>query len=294
MKKILNILSVAVLALMAASCNRSVEFEHESFATFNTINYSVAENGKTLTIPVSIYNPKGSETQIAVKVVEGAAENGTDFEIVTPANGILTFGAGVDSLAIVMSISDAFVGEFTGAKDFQLVLSSLTEGVSVGNFNTATVTINDTDHPLSEFFGTWSGKTFEEAYMEADVTLEFNITADSKDISKVVMSIVDPMMATVVGYKTPVVLTADAKYNPEDGTGTIVVPNGQATGFEYSYGAWVYMGFNAADFGSASGYENLVMKLNADGKITVANGFGIFDDMYIWASYVGGYTLTKK
>ena len=41
-------------------------------------------------------------------------------------------------------------------------------------------------------------------------------------------------------------------------------------------------------------HNMLVFARDADGTMTVPNGFGIFDDKYIWASYVGGYTLTKK
>ena len=293
MKRIFNIISVAALVLFAASCDRKVEFQHESFASFRAVNFNVNEDGGSVVIPVMMINPTGTDTQISVAVTSDSAVEGTDFEVVTPANGILNFPAGTDSLAVEIAISKDFIGEFTGPKEFSLKIASVTEGVSVGNFDTASVTIQDLDHPLSAFFGTWTGKTFEEIYMGVNVTMSFKIAADPKDIKKLVIETTDQMMANVVGYTTPVILTADAEYKA-DGTGTIVIPNGQATGFTYDYGPWFYMGFDAASFEDAAGYENIVMKLNADGTMTVPNGFGIFDDQYIWASYVGGYTLTKN
>ena len=50
MKKILKIFSVAVLVLMAVSCDRKVEFQHATFATFYTTAYNVNEDCGTLKV----------------------------------------------------------------------------------------------------------------------------------------------------------------------------------------------------------------------------------------------------
>lgn len=290
--KSVKILIAATLAIfVSASCDRKVEFEHETFATFNAVSYTVDENVGEIKIPVTVYNPTGSELQVVVKTVDGAGEAGKDYEVVTPSSGILTFTGDQTAQDIVINITD-HEGEFTGSLDFTVEISSATEALSIGNFKTAKVAINDLDHPLSAFFGTWSATTFEEAYLGTNVTLNFNMAADPNDLEKLVISIIDPMMSSVVGYSEPVVLSAEAVLN-EDGTGEIVIPNGQYTGFTYAYGPWTYYGYDAASFNDASAYANIAMYLGPDG-ITVPNGFGIFDDKYIWASYVGGYTLVKQ
>lgn len=291
MKSVKILIAATLAILVSASCDRKVEFEHETFATFNAVSYIVDENVGELKIPVTVYNPTGSDLQVVIKTVDGEGEAGKDYEVVTPSSGILTFSGDQATQDIVISITN-HEGEFTGSLDFTVEISSATEALSIGNFKTAKVAINDLDHPLSTFFGTWSATTFEEVYLEAYVTLSFNMMADPNNLEKLVISLVDPMMSSVVGYSSPVVLSADAVLN-EDGTGEIVIPNGQYTGFTYSYGPWTYYGYDAASFGSATAYANIVMNLGPDG-ITVPNGFGIFDDNYIWASYVGGYTLVKQ
>lgn len=291
-RNLIFLVAAAFTLLLSVSCDRTVEYEFNPYATLYTTSYTVDENVGELKIPVAIYNPTGSEVQVSVKLLEGLAEEGVDYELISPASGILSFSGETDSLDVVLGIK-SFEGEFTGTKNFALEISSLTAGLTVGNIKTANVTINDLDHPLAPFFGVWSAVTYEEVYLETDVTLTFDIAADPNDVTKVVASIVDPMMSAVVGYTKPVVLSGNATLN-DDGTGVLVIPNAQATGFEYSYGPWLYMGLDAKDFGSASEYTDIVMNLNADGTITVPNAFGIFDDSYIWASYVGGYTLTKK
>lgn len=292
MKKIFNILAVAVLVLLMGSCDRKAEFVHETFASFYASSYTVSELDGEFVVPVVLYNPTGSDIQVSVSAVDGTAVAGEDFEIVSPANGLLNFTAGTDSLAVKVAVT-SHEGVITGAKSFTLKLASATEGVSVGNVNTVPVKIQDVDHPLAKFFGVWKATTFEEAYMGMNVTLTLDIAADEKDDTKVVITTVDQMLANVVGITTPVVLEASATYNTEDGTGHIIIPKGQAVGFNYGYGEWVYMGLDAASFGEASSYIDIEMFLNADGTISVPNAFGIFDDKYIWASYVGGYTLTK-
>ena len=131
MKRIFNIISVAALVLFAAYCDRKVEFQHESFASFRAVNFNVNEDGGSVVIPVMMINPTGTDTQISVAVTSDSAVEGTDFEVVTPANGILNFPAGTDSLAVEIAISKDFIGEFTGPKEFSLKIASVTEGVSV-------------------------------------------------------------------------------------------------------------------------------------------------------------------
>ena len=291
MKRNLILLVAAVFTLLAVSCNRKVEYDYQTFATLYTTSYITNEAVGEIEIPVILYNATGSESQVSVKLVEGKAEEGKDIELISPANGILVFTGETDTLNVVVGIT-SYEGELTGAKDFKVQLSSISPETSVGNVNTAKVTINDLDHPLYPYFGSWSGSTLEEVYTGAVHTIKFDIAEYPDDYTKLLLTTIDPMMSSVVGYTDEIQLYANAVLN-DDGTGQVVIPGGQATGFEYSYGPWVYMGLNAQSFDNASDYTDIVFNLNADGALNVPNAYGIFDDSYIWASYVGGFNLTK-
>ena len=115
----------------------------------------------------------------------------------------------------------------------------------------------------------------------------FDIAADPDDFTKLVITTQDYVLSA------PVELTADAELN-EDGTGIIVIPTGQPLGYDLKAGPGVYMGLNSPTFSAATSYSDIIMNLNSDGTMTVPNGYGVFDDQYIFGCYVGGYTLTKE
>lgn len=292
MKRNITLFVAAVFTLLAVSCNRKVEYEYHTFATLYTTSYITNEGAGQIELPVILYNSTGSEAQVSVKLVEGKAVEGTDIELITPANGLLVFSGDTDTLKVVVGIT-SYEGELTGAKDFSVQISSISPETKVGNVNTAKVTINDLDHPLFPYFGSWSGSTFEEGYTEANHNVKFDIAEYPGDYTKLYVTTIDPMMSAVVGYTKPFTLIAKANVNSDDNTGRLTIPMGQATGFEYSYGPWVYVGLDAPSLSTASNYADIVFDLNADGSITVPNAYGIADDMYIWASYVGGFNLTK-
>lgn len=293
MKRNIIIMAVAAITLLAASCSRKCEYSFETYATLYKTSYIINEDAGEVKVPVILMNSNGSEVQISVTANEGKAVEGTDFEITSPASGILTFSGETDTLDVVVKISDSFIGEFTGAKDFSLQIACITEGVTVGQTNNASISINDLDHPLAPYVGTWTGTTFEEGYTGQNMTLSFDITTNEDDVTKLNLTTVDPMMAAVVGYTKPFTLESSAVINA-DGTGQITIGMAQPTGFEYSYGPWVYMGLDAPTWDQASNYADIVFELKADGTMLVPNAFGIADDQYIWASYVGGFTLTKE
>lgn len=147
--------AVAVALLSMASCNRKVEYQFDTYATLYRSTFSVAEDAGEMRIPV-LLNNKGGDAQISVKVVEGSAEEGFDYEVVEPVNGILSFSGDTDSLDVVIKILSPELGQFTGSKDFTVSLSSATAGVSVGAFSDAVVTIDDVDHPLAPILGEYT------------------------------------------------------------------------------------------------------------------------------------------
>ena len=159
-RNIILFVAAAVTLLLAASCNRKVEYQYEKYATLYHSSFSVAENSGELRIPVLVNNTKGADVQVSVKIAEGTAEEGVDYEVVSPANGILSFSGDTDSLDVVINLLTPALGEFTGAKNFTVSIASATEGVGVGLISSANVLIDDIDHPLAAFIGKWTGRIF--------------------------------------------------------------------------------------------------------------------------------------
>lgn len=288
-RNIILFVAAAVTLLLAASCNRKVEYQYEKYATLYHSSFSVAENAGELRIPVLVNNTKGADVQVSVKVTEGKALEGVDYDVVSPANGILSFSGETDSLDVVVKIFDSFLGEFTGAKDFSVSIASATDGVIVGQLDNATVTINDLDHPMSSFIGYWSGTTTEE-FSGSSITMTYDIIADPNkpdEYNRLILTTVDPY---VLGIE--VKLEGIATLN-EDGTGEIVIPNNQPLGMNLNVGPGLYVGVDATSWANASSYSDIYMNLNADGTMTLVNGYGVLDDQYIYGFYQGGCTLTK-
>lgn len=154
-RNIILFVAAAVALLSIASCNRKVEYQFDTYATLYRSTFSVSEDAGELSIPVLLKNKSG-DAQISVKVTDGSAEDGIDYEVISPANGILSFSGDTDSLDIVIKVLTPELGQFTGSKDFSVSLSSATAGVTVGAFSNAVVTIDDVDHPLAAILGEYT------------------------------------------------------------------------------------------------------------------------------------------
>ena len=290
MKKILNIFSVAVLVLVAVSCDRKVEFKHETFATFYTTAYNVNEDCGTIKVPVVLYNSTGAETQFSVTVNAEKAEEGKDFEIVSPVNGILTFSGATDTLAVEIAISDDYVGEFTGGKSFSLHLASITEGINVGNFNVASVKILDLDHPLAAFIGSWSG-TIKTMGFQGIPSFETTITmvADEKDetFTKLLIDCgIDPFFSGM-GYGTKNTYEAIA-VSPTEIAVTAEQPNG--------YGDVFLLGFNAEDPNAADAYDHIRFVVQEDGTLRLTTAYGAYTPSGggFYEIYLGGAIFSRQ
>lgn len=289
MKKI-YIIAAALALMLTASCNRMVEFEHETFATLESVTFSVDETVGKVVVPVSIYNPTGAEVQISVKTIDGKAVEGTDYEIVSPSSGLLTFAADETVKNIEVEIV-GFEGEFTGAKDFQVKIESVTEGVSVGEFNTASFTIKDLDHPLAAFIGEWTGSPLIDFFRGTEYPLTITISANDDDpnYSSLIISDLDPYFGTngftsAVGCNIFLGVVNDAKTQ-------ILIESGQPIG----YSTCQLIGFDGADPNSSGETQYFIIALNEDGTLTFPNAFGVYNEGEGWYSaWYGGLTLTKK
>ena len=292
MKKNILLIAAAVLVVFASSCNRKVEFEHNTFATLMASSYSFDEDVQEVVVPVSIYNPNGKEVQVSVMTEDGKAEEGVDYEILYPVSGVLTFAAGEDTQEIVIGITE-FPGKLTGSKDFSLTIASATEGFMVGNCSTAKLTIKDLDHPLKAFIGEWEATTV--GYVGINYTWTMTIDGDESDptYQNLIMSDFEPMCASY--YK----LTSADGYNIIDVTANtsktrIIVPRD-------SYVATLegevlsISGVNAPTLEEASNYTDIYLDLSTDGNtLSIQNAWGVMGSEGFWDVIPGGLVFTKK
>lgn len=275
--------------VLAASCNRKFEYEPMTYATLYQTSYSVYETVGEVRVPVLLNNSNGSEVQVSVKLNAGKAVEGVDYELISPASGILTFSGETDSLDVVIGIT-SFEGEFTGAKDFSLEISSLTAGVTVANVNTiARFKINDLDHPLSALFGDWSGSIpdyFNQAYVPITVTISED--PEDKTYKGLKIQNLDPYF-----HSATAPLLSCYVDNLENPT-TITVPAGQYLGHVEGYPNGILSGYD--DSLSKEGFD-VVISINEDGTLTITNAFmAAFEDGsgYAYSLYLPGAVLSKK
>lgn len=286
-------LTAAILGLVfASSCGRKIEFEHIPFATLQTEVYSFNEDVGEITIPVTIYNPMNSDMQLTVKVTDGKAKEGVDFDVVSPVSGVLTCSAGEVAQDIVISITD-FPGILTGSKDFSIEISSATQGFQVGNCNVAKLTIMDLDHPLKDFIGVWTGST--QGYSGYNYTWDITVEGDDNDpdYSTLIVSNLCPY-TSIYGGLTPENEFNIFKATSNDDKTQMIVENGQYIG-SLDGEALTLAGIDAPTLEEAQYYSDIVFYLSSDKKtLTVPNGYGPLGSQSFWEVYPGGIVFEKK
>jgi hypothetical protein len=286
-RNIILFVAAAVTLLLAASCNRKVEYQYEKYATLYHSSFTVAENAGELRIPVLVKNTKGADVQVSVKIAEGTAVEGVDYEVVSPANGVLSFSGDTDSLDVVINLLTPALGEFTGAKNFNVSVASATEGVGVGLISNAKVTIDDIDHPLAAWIGSWTGEIegFFGNWPKGATT--FTVSADPEG---------DPFSDLIVSGGINPYFVAAAGANPDfsakvDGNQLIIYAE-QPCG----YSDVVLLGFDAADPNAASAYDHARFQLQEDGTLVVLTAYGAYTPSGggFYEIYLGGAVFTKN
>ncbi len=288
MKRI-NIILAAVALLLAVACNRKVEFQYETFVTFYDATYSVNEREGTMIIPVNVYNPNGKEVQVTVTGIDGEGDNGAvegvNYEILSPASGVLVFPDGETTQNIEVALLHD--KSLTGTKTFELKINSGTEGVNVGGFNMTTIKILDNEHPLVHLIGEWSGYLLSY-FSEGEINTTFNIEAvdDDETYTKLLIdSGLEPMLGMGSGVKYSAVCT-DNK--------TIVVQSEQLIGYESYYITGVTIDATglllADDFKFV--YQDGALKLTSPYAVIVP-GAGQDGNDALAEMYVGGQLVKK-
>lgn len=290
MKTIKYMLSaVAVLAVLA-SCNRKETFQHEKFVSFGSGSYTVSEDAGIVSVPVHVYNVGSDEVTVTIKATDGSAKTGTNYEIIEPASGVLNFAPGETEKNVQVLVKN-LRDKFTGNLNFTLALTSVTDGVATGGFSNINFTINDKDHPLAKFFGTWAG-----SITGADGTvypMEITVEAVEGDETyrKLRISNFEPMLAKSG-------LTSNLGFNiftgiVDESLSTITISAKQKTGYENEdTGDPVYIKSTSTDGGD-------IVISYSDGALVVP-GFGLYVTLstdgkeYYYEKYAQGCTLTKK
>lgn len=290
MKKIYYI-AAAIVLMTSASCNRAIELQPQTFATLDAVTFSVDETVGKVAVPVSIYNPTGAEVQVTVKAVDGKGVKGVDYEIVSPASGILTFSGETTTQNIEVEITD-FSGEFTGGKDFTIEIASATAGVSVGSYDTAFFTIKDLDHPLAAFIGDWTGGPLVDFFYGDQYALNISIVSNDNDptFNSVLIQNIDPYFAGA-GFSAASGCNIFLAVANEDRT-QLLLESGQPVGYDDC----VIMGFDGPDLSSANTTQYALFNLNTDGTLTIPNAFGVYSSNAggWYSAYLGGLTLSKN
>lgn len=284
MKRNFIFLVVAACALLAASCNRKCDFEYVKYATFCTTSYNVAENAGEFSIPVVMMNGSG-DAQVSVALEALTAEEGADYELVTPANGILNFTGDTDTLNVVIAVT-AYEGINTGNKAFNVNLTSLTDGVQCGNLNKVKVTIADLDHPLSGFVGDWDGAPVFASDPPEAIPTTLQISIDEEDETNTRM-IIYGLEAAYAQYAVPVYGIYDADRS------IVTVQAGQKTMDVSPTYNFIFIGLDE----SWSNIINLEMKYDAAaGTLTTLNLYGALDNNSgsLFSVYEPGAVFTKK
>lgn len=159
------LISIAIIALSAASCNRLVDFTEIPFVYFPTSSISVAEDAGIIEIPVKAVSDAsftltfetqdGEKKDASTGLMVPNGKKGVDYDIVDNDAAIIRFNAGETDKVIKVNIVN-FAGVLTGNKDFTIRLTGAGNEVSTGGYSYCKVTIVDNDHPLKEIFGEYT------------------------------------------------------------------------------------------------------------------------------------------
>ena len=236
MKKYFVIL--AVLAFAAASCNKneSPTFDDkDAFVAFNKGAITVSETDKTVSIPVTLVSLSGMQTTISYEAIDGTAKVNTNFTLVDGA-ATLTFTKDAPTQYIKLNILDPEAvyeggertgGKYTGDLRFSLKFKS-TGDVAAGFENSCTITIEDTDHPLSAILGSWTFNATKPA--GTPVTWTNELRKDENDDHKVWIYNIAFLSSGWAGWNI-------SYYgNVSEDLKTITIPLGQESEYKYSNG----------------------------------------------------------
>lgn len=179
--------AAAVIAAVSCNINTYPVFDDDdAFAGFETTSYSIAEPEEagaysSYEIPVTLASVAGLTASVSYSIENGTAVLGEDFELADP-NMVLSFDADNRTRNIVINVLDTYVGKYTGNKNFTIKINEDGTDVELGAENTCTVTIIDSDHPLTAILHSY-GMTGKETAAGPDVNWNLTIEPDASDVT---------------------------------------------------------------------------------------------------------------
>ena len=284
MKKIYSVIALAAALVMLASCelNKEPVFnDSDAFVAFNNAAFSCAETDGEISIPVTLASLNGMSTTVSYEAVNGTAKEGVNFELVDGA-GTLTFSPAERTQYIKVKILDPGVsyspntgermsGLYTGDLKFTISFKS-TGDVAASRQNACTVTIKDTDHPMSALLGDYTMSAV--SYFNGPVRWTMSILKDEKD---------DHMVWFFNIFAVDGFADTDTMYygNVDADLTTITIPLGQES--EYTRKTGYHLTLYGVD-NELEGYEtgNLTVTIlkDASGAVT---GLDFGEELGIWA-----------
>jgi hypothetical protein len=123
------------------SSNSSASSNPKGTLSFAATSYMVNEAAGTATITVQRTGGSSSAVGISYATSNGTANSGNQY---TSTNGTLSFGAGETTKTFTVSITDD--GSSDGNKTFNITLSSVTGGATLGTPSAVVVTIHDDEN----------------------------------------------------------------------------------------------------------------------------------------------------
>lgn len=264
-----------------------------TFATFDSASYSCNEDVEEIKVPVTIVNPTGAEVAVSVKTIDGKAKEGTDFEIVSPVSGVLTFAAGETTQEIVIGIN--YDPSLTGTKDFSVSISSATEGFITGGCNTAKIRIKDDNHPLKMFIGEWTAQATGATSLSYSWSMIIEGDESDTSWSRLLVYDLEPLTSNYLGYNSENGYNIVEAYANADKTQITVAYDSYLAsdedGFSYSVAC-----LDNPNYAQARNFADVVMDLSEDGKtLTIKNALVCLgSDGYLQEAVNGPIVFTKK
>ena len=182
MKKIFAFLSVIALGSAFVACENLNQYptfdDADAFVEIGKTSVSVAEDGGSVSIPVTLASVSGISETISYEAVDGTAVNGTDYTL-ADGSATLTFGPDARTQYIKINIIDR-PGNYTGDLKFTVKIKS-TGSTSAGVHDECTVTITDNDHPLAAILGEYTATS--ATYGGGSQSWDLTISKDPDDVT---------------------------------------------------------------------------------------------------------------
>lgn len=267
----------AALGLLAlVSCNQKMEFNSVAFAAFDQKSVSVKEDAGTAKVDLTAYGIT-AETAVTLSF-GGTAKLGEDYTVSGAEGGVITFSeAGTKSLTLNIINHP---GVYTGNLTVTIKIESVPDGLEIGALKNLTVTIIDNDHPLSAFFGTWTGSTVSSwDGTPYDFSVVIAVDETDKTNTKLKITGLHPFL---IGYGFNAVYSGTVNKEKT----VISIESGQSVG----YSTLILRGYGSPTSTNSPVADAITLELQSDGSLLVPNAFG---DNAIYETFKGGFKLTK-